>query len=83
MKDRTDSCLVDNEIGIGEALSEKFISEGSQVIAVGRRKDRLAAVVHRNGKDKVSAVPFDITNEEAIPNFVTKYARNLLIERDR
>ena len=59
--------------GIGEALAEKLLQEGSQGIAVGRRKEKLEELVHRNGKDKVSAVPFDITNLDAIPIFMTKY----------
>ncbi|KAL9113747.1 MAG: hypothetical protein Q9227_002192 [Pyrenula ochraceoflavens] len=62
----------DKAQGIGEALADKFVQEGSQVIAVGRRKEKLEEIVHRNGKDKASAVPFDITNLDAIPNFVNK-----------
>ena len=60
--------------GIGEALADRMIQEGSYVIAVGRRKDKLEEFVHRHGKDKSSAVPFDITEMEKIPNFVTKHA---------
>ena len=60
--------------GIGEDLADRMIQEGSYVIAVGRRKDKLEEFVHRHGKDKSSAVPFDITEMEKIPNFVTKYA---------
>ena len=58
--------------GIGEALADRMISEGAIVIAVGRRKEKLEEFVHRHGKDKASAVPFDITEIENIPNFVTK-----------
>ena len=59
--------------GIGEALAARLVEEGSNVIVVGRRKDKLEDFVHRHGKDKTSAVPFDITEHEKIPNFVTKY----------
>lgn len=57
--------------GIGRALAERFINEGSYVIAVGRRKERLEELVHKYGHDKVSAVPFDITKMNAIPAFAT------------
>ena len=57
--------------GIGEALAERFIAEGSFVIAVGRRKDRLEAFVHKHGHDKAQAVPLDITKLDSIPAFVT------------
>lgn len=60
--------------GIGEDLASRLVSEGSTVIVTGRRKDKLEQFVHKHGKDKSSAVPFDITELEKIPNFVTKYA---------
>ena len=60
--------------GIGEALASRFVAEGSNVIVVGRRKERLEQFVHKHGKDKSTAVPFDITELDKIPNFVTKYA---------
>ena len=58
--------------GIGEALAARFVEEGASVIVVGRRKDKLADFVHKHGHDKASAVPFDITELEKIPAFVTK-----------
>ena len=58
--------------GIGEALASRFVQEGSTVIVSGRRKENLEAFVHRHGKDKASAVPFDITEIEKIPAFATK-----------
>ena len=60
--------------GIGEALATKLIEEGSSVIVVGRRKDRLEEFVHKHGNDKAAAVPFDITDMDKIPSFVAKYA---------
>lgn len=60
--------------GIGEALATKLVEEGSSVIVVGRRTDKLEAFVHKHGKDKAAAVPFDITDMDKIPSFVTKYA---------
>lgn len=58
--------------GIGEALASRFVQEGSTVIVTGRRKDKLEAFVHRHGRDKASAVPFDITELDKIPHFATK-----------
>ncbi|MCJ1250721.1 hypothetical protein MMC30_007949 [Trapelia coarctata] len=63
--------LIGATSGIGEALGDRFVQEGSSVIAVGRRKEKLEEFVHRHGKDKASAVPFDITELDKIPNFVT------------
>lgn len=64
--------LIGATSGIGEALGRRFVKEGSYVIAVGRRKDKLEEFVHRNGKDHAAAVPFDITELDKIPNFVQK-----------
>jgi len=58
--------------GIGEALASRLVQEGASVIVCGRRKERLEAFVHKHGKDKASAVPFDITELDKLPAFVTK-----------
>lgn len=58
--------------GIGEALASRLVQEGTTVIVCGRRKEKLEAFVHKHGKEKSSAVPFDITEIEKIPAFVTK-----------
>ena len=58
--------------GIGEALASRFVAEGAKVIVVGRRKENLEAFVHKHGKDKATAVPFDVTEIDKIPNFATK-----------
>ncbi|KAI4182181.1 MAG: hypothetical protein L6R41_006150 [Letrouitia leprolyta] len=57
--------------GIGEALASRLIQEGAEVIVVGRRKEKLEEFVHKHGKDKATAVPFDITELDKIPNFAT------------
>ncbi|CAI4217642.1 unnamed protein product [Parascedosporium putredinis] len=56
--------------GIGAALADKFISEGAKVIAVGRRQDRLDAFVEKHGRDKASAVRYDINDREGLDSFV-------------
>ncbi|KAL8955460.1 MAG: hypothetical protein Q9183_006634 [Haloplaca sp. 2 TL-2023] len=57
--------------GIGEALASRFVEEGADVIVVGRRKEKLEEFVHKHGRDKSTAIPFDITELEKIPNFAT------------
>jgi short-subunit dehydrogenase involved in D-alanine esterification of teichoic acids len=63
--------------GIGHAMSEKLVQSGSEVIIVGRRKDRLDAFVSKHGEEQVGAVAFDINDTAGLPQFVktltTKY----------
>lgn len=59
--------------GIGEAFAARLVKEGSSVIVTGRRKENLVDFVHKHGKDKATAVPFDVTEMDKIPNFVTKF----------
>lgn len=60
--------------GIGLALAEKLVANGSHVVAVGRRQENLDEFVKKHGKDKVSSIKFDITDLKAIPGFVSTYA---------
>jgi short-subunit dehydrogenase involved in D-alanine esterification of teichoic acids len=50
-------------------MAEKFISAGSKVIVVGRRKDRLDAFVAKHGSDKADAVAFDATDASGVAKF--------------
>ncbi|KAH8687199.1 hypothetical protein BGZ60DRAFT_347340, partial [Tricladium varicosporioides] len=63
--------VVGGTSGIGLALAEKLIINGSHVIVVGRRQKNLDELVIKHGKDKVSSIKFDITDLEAIPDFVS------------
>lgn len=56
--------------GIGAALADRLVQEGSKVIAVGRRQDRLDDFVRQHGKDKVSSYTFDITDKQKLDGFV-------------
>lgn len=56
--------------GIGAAMADRLVQEGSKVIAVGRRQDRLDDFVRRHGKDKASAAKFDITDRQNMDEFV-------------
>ena len=58
--------------GIGEALADRFVDEGSFVVAVGRRKENLDALASRHGHDKVETVQFDITQLNDIQDFADK-----------
>jgi NADP-dependent 3-hydroxy acid dehydrogenase YdfG len=56
--------------GIGEALAERMIKAGIFVIGVGRRRDRLDALVAKHGAEKMAAEEFDVSNIDAIPGWV-------------
>lgn len=58
--------------GIGEALAERMISAGVFVIAVGRRQDRLDALLAKHGADKVAIDVFDVSDIQAIPAWAKK-----------
>lgn len=58
--------------GIGASIANRLIQEGSKVIAVGRRQDRLDEFISRHGKDKSGAVRFDISDRQDMDKFVTK-----------
>lgn len=58
--------------GIGLALAERLIENGSNVIAVGRRQENLDAFVQKHGSSKAASITFDITDLDGIPNFVKK-----------
>lgn len=53
--------------GIGQALAERMIEHGVFVIAVGRRRERLEALLAKHGADKIAIEVFDVANVEAIP----------------
>ncbi|KFH41592.1 putative oxidoreductase-like protein [Hapsidospora chrysogenum ATCC 11550] len=55
--------------GIGEALAAKLIAEGTNVIAVGRRQDRLDHLVATHGPERATAVRFDVARLPDIPSF--------------
>jgi len=62
--------------GIGLALSEKLIADGSFVIGVGRRQENLDSFVEKHGREKAAGVRFDITDLEGIPSFVEKVTKD-------
>lgn len=64
--------MVGSISGIGAAMADRLVHEGVKVIAVGRRQDRLDEFVRRHGKDKASAVRFDIHERQNMDQFVSK-----------
>jgi short-subunit dehydrogenase involved in D-alanine esterification of teichoic acids len=56
--------------GIGWALAEKIVQNGTSVIIVGRRKEKLDEFQNKHGSDKVASFVFDITALDKIPQFV-------------
>ncbi|RFU81178.1 hypothetical protein TARUN_1024 [Trichoderma arundinaceum] len=64
--------LVGATAGIGAAMADKLIEEGSKVIAVGRRQDRLDAFVAKHGAERASAIKFDVTDRAGLDAFVNK-----------
>ena len=55
--------------GIGKEMASKLIGEGCKVTAVGRRIDRLEAFVREHGEEMATAIPFDIGDLAAAPQF--------------
>ena len=68
-----DTCSADI-IKVGLALAEKLISNGSHVVAVGRRQGNLDQLQQKHGKEKVSIYQFDVNELDKIPKFVDEYA---------
>ncbi|KAF7846152.1 hypothetical protein BT93_L5116 [Corymbia citriodora subsp. variegata] len=61
--------VVGGTSGIGEALAARLVENGSKVIVVGRRQEKLDSFVEKHGKDKAQSIQFDITNLDKIPSF--------------
>ncbi|PMB65541.1 putative oxidoreductase DltE [Beauveria bassiana] len=64
--------LVGATSGIGAGLADKLVQEGSKVIAVGRRQDRLDAFVQKHGAEKSSAIKYDVTDRNGLDAFVQR-----------
>ena len=52
--------------GFGAATARRFVAAGWQVIATGRRADRLQALVDELGADRVHAAVFDVRDADAL-----------------
>ncbi|EKG10406.1 Short-chain dehydrogenase/reductase SDR [Macrophomina phaseolina MS6] len=58
--------------GIGRALASRFIAEGSRVVVVGRRQDRLDDFVAQHGADKAAGFQFDLSRIPDLPAFAAR-----------
>ncbi len=67
--------MVGATAGIGAAMADRLILEGTKVIAVGRRQDRLDAFVQKHGAQKACAVRFDISDRQNIGKFVSEITK--------
>jgi 3-hydroxy acid dehydrogenase/malonic semialdehyde reductase len=56
--------------GFGEACAEVFVRAGAKVVAAGRRRDRLDALVARFGKDRVHPLLLDVRDRAAVERAV-------------
>ncbi|KAK8052552.1 hypothetical protein PG993_003937 [Apiospora rasikravindrae] len=56
--------------GIGAAMAEKLIAEGSRVLVSGRRQDRIDQFVKKHGSEKAGGIRVDITDHGSIDTFV-------------
>ncbi|KAI8630029.1 short chain dehydrogenase [Xylariaceae sp. FL1651] len=62
--------------GLGVAMAERMIENGSFVVAVGRRKERLDEFAAKHGADKVATSQFDITNLDEIKTWAEGITKN-------
>lgn len=58
--------------GIGLELAERLLGQGVNVIAVGRRQERLDAFVSKAGPHKATAAAFDLANIDGVPSFAQR-----------
>ncbi|KAL8651543.1 MAG: hypothetical protein Q9210_003194 [Variospora velana] len=63
--------LVGATSGIGAGMAEKLIHEGSKVIAVGRRQDRIDQFVRKHG-NKAGGLAYDIDDSQNLSKFVNR-----------
>jgi serine 3-dehydrogenase len=52
--------------GFGAAAAKRFVAGGWNIVATGRRADRLQALVDELGADRVHAAVFDVRDEAAM-----------------
>lgn len=67
------SLITGGDSGIGRAIAEKFASEGSTVIIIGRNKLKLKETVNAN--ENISSIEADLSLDEDIEN-VVKQVKN-------
>ncbi|KAJ2966421.1 hypothetical protein NUW58_g10667 [Xylaria curta] len=58
--------------GLGVAMAERMVENGSFVIAVGRRKERLNEFAAKHGPERVATSQFDITDLDGIQSWAER-----------
>jgi len=58
--------------GIGAALGDRLVQEGSKVIIVGRRQDRIDTFVQKHGSARAGGIKFNISDLERVDEFFSK-----------
>nr|XP_036589881.1 short-chain dehydrogenase reductase family [Colletotrichum truncatum]KAF6801886.1 short-chain dehydrogenase reductase family [Colletotrichum truncatum] len=67
--------LVGATSGIGAAMADKLVDEGVNVIAVGRRQERLDTFVDKHGPSRAASIRFDITDRAGLNDFFNEVIR--------
>jgi NADP-dependent 3-hydroxy acid dehydrogenase YdfG len=65
--------MIGGTSGIGRAMADRLINADAKVTVVGRRQDRLDEFVKAHGESQASAMTFDISKLDEMPQFVTQY----------
>lgn len=63
--------VIGGTAGIGAAMADRLVAEGSKVVIVGRRQERLDAFVQKHGSHKAGGIKCDISNLHGIDKFVS------------
>lgn len=63
--------MIGGTAGIGAGMADRLIQEGSKVIVVGRRQDRIDSFVEKHGSDKAGGIKFDLSDVGEIDKFVS------------
>jgi 3-hydroxy acid dehydrogenase/malonic semialdehyde reductase len=58
--------------GFGTAIARRFAKEGHQIVAVGRRQDRLDALARELGHERVFALTLDVRDREAVSTALSR-----------
>ena len=58
--------------GFGTAIARRFAKEGHQIVAVGRRQERLDALAKELGRERVFALTLDVRNREAVSTTLSR-----------